>query len=61
MRNVSIKKFKEALDNKNGELSSLAKSGKKIIGYFCTYTPIEIIHAAGFMPVRVTGDADVHI
>ncbi|MBW1984972.1 MAG: 2-hydroxyacyl-CoA dehydratase [Deltaproteobacteria bacterium] len=58
MRNISIKKFKEALDNKNGELSSLAKSGKKIIGYFCTYTPIEIIHAAGFMPVRVTGDAE---
>jgi len=28
---------------------------KKIIGYFCTYTPRELIHAAGFLPVRVPG------
>ncbi len=27
------------------------------IGYFCTYTPIEVIHAAGFTPIRITGDA----
>jgi len=28
---------------------------QKIFGWFCTYTPIEIIHAAGFMPVRIHG------
>lgn len=26
------------------------------IGYFCTYTPVEIIRAAGFHPVRIKGD-----
>lgn len=26
-----------------------------MIGYFCTYTPVEVIHAAGFVPVRITG------
>jgi len=57
MKNISAKKFKEALDNKNDALNSLARSGKKIIGYFCTYTPIEIIHAAGFLPVRVIGES----
>ena len=25
------------------------------IGYFCTYTPVEIIRAAGYHPVRIKG------
>ncbi|MGR3175134.1 MAG: acyl-CoA dehydratase activase [Candidatus Scalindua sp.] len=25
------------------------------IGYFCTYTPVEIIRAAGYHPIRITG------
>jgi len=29
------------------------KTGKKILGYFCTNTPEEIIHAAGLLPVRI--------
>lgn len=29
--------------------------GGKVIGYTCTYVPEEIIHAAGMLPVRVTG------
>ena len=27
------------------------------LGYFCTYTPIEVLHAAGFTPIRITGGA----
>jgi benzoyl-CoA reductase/2-hydroxyglutaryl-CoA dehydratase subunit BcrC/BadD/HgdB len=26
-----------------------------VIGWFCTYTPIELIHAAGFIPMRIAG------
>ncbi|MCJ7771693.1 MAG: hypothetical protein MUP22_01010, partial [Desulfobacterales bacterium] len=59
MGKVSVKKFKEALDNKDSAMNTLAKSGKKIIGYFCTYTPIEIIYAAGFFPVRITGGSEI--
>ncbi len=33
----------------------LKNQGKKIIGYFCSYTPEEIIHAAGFHPIRLFG------
>ncbi|MBI5966800.1 MAG: 2-hydroxyacyl-CoA dehydratase [Deltaproteobacteria bacterium] len=29
------------------------KTGKKILGYFCTNTPEETIHAAGLLPVRI--------
>jgi len=29
------------------------KTGKKILGYFCTNTPEEMIHATGLLPVRI--------
>jgi benzoyl-CoA reductase subunit C len=31
------------------------KTGRKVMGYFCTYVPEEIIYAAGILPVRVIG------
>jgi len=31
------------------------RTGGKVIGYFCTYVPEEIIYALGFLPVRVLG------
>lgn len=31
------------------------KTGGKVIGYFCTYVPEEIIYAAGMLPVRILG------
>ncbi len=34
------------------------KTGRKIIGYFCTNNPEEMIHAAGFLPVRVLTSRD---
>lgn len=52
-----LKPFIEALTEKNKRLSDLSSGGKKILGYFCTYTPIELIHSFGFIPIRVTGDA----
>jgi bcr-type benzoyl-CoA reductase subunit C len=27
--------------------------GRRAIGYFCTYTPLELLHAAGLVPVRL--------
>ena len=43
------------------------KFANKVIGYFCSYTPEELIHAAGALPVRIfsgTGNttlADAHL
>jgi bzd-type benzoyl-CoA reductase N subunit len=34
---------------------SMKARGKKVLGYFCSYTPEEIIHAAGLHPVRLFG------
>jgi benzoyl-CoA reductase subunit C len=32
-----------------------AKTGGKVMGYFCTYTPEEILYGAGILPVRILG------
>lgn len=34
----------------------LKQQGKKFIGYLCSYVPLEIIHAAGYIPFRIKGD-----
>jgi benzoyl-CoA reductase/2-hydroxyglutaryl-CoA dehydratase subunit BcrC/BadD/HgdB len=37
------------------------ESGKKIIGYTCSYVPEEVFHAAGMLPFRLGGmDATAH-
>ncbi|MFC1848770.1 2-hydroxyacyl-CoA dehydratase subunit D [candidate division CSSED10-310 bacterium] len=32
-------------------------TSKPMMGYFCSYTPVELIHAAGFFPRRIFGQA----
>ena len=34
----------------------LKKEGKKMIGYICSFVPLEIITAAGCIPFRVRGN-----
>jgi bcr-type benzoyl-CoA reductase subunit C len=31
------------------------EKGGKVVGFHCLYTPVEIIHAAGILPVRLSG------
>ncbi|OFW57486.1 MAG: hypothetical protein A2W01_11370 [Candidatus Solincola sediminis] len=48
-------------------LAGLREQGEKPIAYFCTYTPEEILHAAGLTPIRLMGSvrtishADAHL
>jgi len=39
----------------------LKQEGKKIIGYLCAFTPVEIITAAGFIPFRIKGNVNESI
>jgi bcr-type benzoyl-CoA reductase subunit C len=55
MSSTSLKPFVDAISRNNELLTGLASEGRKILGYFCTYSPIELIHAFGFIPVRVQG------
>ena len=34
----------------------IAAKGGKVIGYICSFVPVEIIHAAGAVPFRIRGD-----
>lgn len=34
------------------------KKGKKVVGTFCSYTPTELIHAAGAIPVGLCGNSE---
>jgi len=36
-------------------VKELKAEGKKIVGYFCPFTPVEMISAAGLVPYRITG------
>ena len=47
--------FVESVLLRETRLKDAASKGNKVIGYFCTYTPVELIHAAGFIPVRIWG------
>ncbi len=45
--NRSFPKTREILEHK--------AQGKKVLGWLCTYVPEEVIHAAGALPIRITG------
>lgn len=52
------KRFEEFNDaRKNGflKVKALKESGKKVAGVFCTFTPQEILDAAGFVSVSLCG------
>ena len=40
---------------KTAQILEWKQQGKKVFGWLCTYVPEEIIHAAGALPVRITG------
>ncbi len=52
------KPFDDIVRNMDQELQTLVSEGKRLIGYFCTYTPVELIHASGFIPVRIMGETE---
>jgi bzd-type benzoyl-CoA reductase N subunit len=37
------------------QISEHKRQGGRVFGWLCTYVPEEIIHAAGVLPVRITG------
>lgn len=52
---ASLKPFAEAFAQSHRRLAARAAEGEQCLGYFCTYTPVELIHACGFTPVRIMG------
>ncbi len=51
-----LEKFKEVSAKRHQYAQDWKKrTGKKALGYLCTYTPEEIIYAADILPVRILG------
>lgn len=48
-----MEKLSQALPLANPWIESWKNEGKKVLGYFCTYIPEEIIYAADILPIRV--------
>jgi benzoyl-CoA reductase/2-hydroxyglutaryl-CoA dehydratase subunit BcrC/BadD/HgdB len=55
MKSEMAAPFSEIVQNEHAHLNNITSHGRGAIGYFCTYTPVELIHAMGFIPVRITG------
>lgn len=50
--------FAEARRNGFIKVKNAKEEGKKIVGTFCTFTPWEVIYAAGAIPISVCGMSD---
>jgi len=44
-----------AKQNPNPTVAAWKNEGKKIVGYWCSYIPRELLHAAGLFPYRIKG------
>lgn len=47
----------------NSYIQDWQKNGKKVVGYYCTYIPEELLHAADLLPFRIrsTGNKDTDL
>jgi len=51
----NLARVEEIFRDRGKRARELKAEGKPIIGYLCTFAPIEIMHAAGVMPFRIAG------
>jgi len=51
MKEIDI--FHDAINDIQKTASNIKQTKQKIIGYLCSYAPEELIHAAGFHPMRL--------
>ncbi|OGA54824.1 MAG: hypothetical protein A3G24_24755 [Betaproteobacteria bacterium RIFCSPLOWO2_12_FULL_62_13] len=49
----TLETLREAVRQRPEEIAQARKSGEKVVGYFCLYTPEEIIDALGLIPLRI--------
>jgi len=56
----AIEKFQDVLANRHQYAQEWKKKHNgKAIGWLCTYSPVEIMHASGMLPVRILGSHEV--
>ncbi len=45
--------FRQIRQERVEEIASARKQGARVVGYFCIYSPVELVQAAGAIPVRL--------
>lgn len=55
-RGKGLTAAQQSYQNRQGRARELKGQGKKVIGYFCAYTPVELLTAAGLIPYRIIGN-----
>ena len=53
-----LARAKEIYQNRNERAKELKAMGKRIIGYFCCYPPVEFLTALDIVPYRILGDVN---
>ncbi|MFC2039411.1 2-hydroxyacyl-CoA dehydratase subunit D [Chloroflexota bacterium] len=52
----SLEELAKLWENRSSKARELREQGRKIVGYFCCYLPVEILTAANIVPYRITGN-----
>ncbi|MGD8263652.1 MAG: 2-hydroxyacyl-CoA dehydratase family protein [Desulfobacterales bacterium] len=55
---TGLAKAQQIYNYRSKRARALKEEGKKILGYFCCYPPLEIMTALDFLPIRILGDMD---
>jgi bzd-type benzoyl-CoA reductase N subunit len=53
---IGLARAQQIYEHRSQRARQLKKEGKKIIGYFCAYPPVEMLTAADLVPYRMLGD-----
>ena len=50
-----FKKVDEIYNDRSARVKTLRQGGHKIMGYYCSYPPLELVTATDFIPFRIQG------
>ncbi len=53
MKAKTVDRITQAVQRRPEELARARQAGKKVVGYFCSYLPEEIVHGLGLIPIRL--------
>ena len=53
-----LARAQEIYNYRSRRAREIKQAGRKVLGYFCCYPPLEIMSALDFLPVRILGDMD---
>lgn len=53
---IGLSRVRQLYQNRDSRAKELRDDSRRVIGYFCCYTPVEMMTAAGLVPYRIMGN-----